>query len=539
MRTLRIPPWIIHLMLASMGLAAGGAESLSAPPALPPGSTSSGDREARGWDPAARQREIQRYIAERKTLTKLGPDGKPVATLRIQPYEWFATEPAGLIGAEMMPVILLRILPDLAVEYGEKDPEDRLQPLFGEPSDAFAKFGFWRDPRPEAKDRPLPLGFAWTAGHKDDPIPLSLSIRTCAGCHTGRVRLDDGSIRVLVGSPNTEILLHQYDIAVATFFTKHLADDKIKDFEQAILKLVDAKHTADPNYFFKDSEGYDAAEEGRQVGVFRAALGLPPERRGILASIKRAAGLKLLGVANLERVAYSKRNSPRLAAGPPGLIDSSGLGIAAFLAPAKLDAKDVLFAGATKNDVPAVWNQWTRKQWQWDGNIRDVLARNLVAALGLVGLPEEMDITANALASEFIDGLPPAPYPFAITRDDDQLRRGRALFEANCIACHQDDQHRGDGRPLPIFNDLGTDMNRARVVRPAGYEIIKKALVACYQPADLRFKLNDQEFAPNRDVDGNALLVKRFTPETRGYVAPPLDGLWARAPTCTMARCRP
>ena len=394
-------------------------------------------------------------------MTKLGPDGKPVATLRIQPYEWFATEPAGLIGAEMMPVILLRILPDLAVEYGEKDPEDRLQPLFGEPSDAFAKFGFWRDPRPEAKDRPLPLGFAWTAGHKDDPIPLSLSIRTCAGCHTGRVRLDDGSIRVLVGSPNTEILLHQYDIAVATFFAKHLADDKIKDFEQAILKLVDAKHTADPNYFFKDSEGYDAAEEGRQVGVFRAALGLPPERRGILASIKRAAGLKLLGVANLERVAYSKRNSPRLAAGPPGLIDSSGLGIAAFLAPAKLDAKDVLFAGATKNDVPAVWNQWTRKQWQWDGNIRDVLARNLVAALGLVGLPEEMDITANALASEFIDGLPPAPYPFAITRDDDQLRRGRALFEANCIACHQDDQHRGDGRPLPIFNDLGTDMNRA------------------------------------------------------------------------------
>jgi hypothetical protein len=37
-------------------------------------------------------------------------------------------------------------------------------------------------------------------------------------------------------------------------------------------------------------------------------------------------------------------------------------------------------------------------------------------------------------------------------------------------------------------------------------------------------------FEPNRGVNGDVLLIKRFTPETQGYVAPPLDGLWARAP---------
>ncbi len=513
----------ILLALAALGLAAGCSEDK-------PAATPAVDRGGLGPDRAAPRAEIERYLAEEKTLTKLGPGGEVLGTETVKPYEWFAYEPAGGIGAEMMPLILLRILPDLAVELREKDPEDPSQPLFGEPGDdALAKFGFWTDPRSEARGRPLPMGFAWTPGHKNDKVPLSLAIRTCAGCHTGRVRLDDGSIRILVGAPNTEILLHQYDTAVAGFFAKYTADDRIGNFEKTIVRLVDAKHAADPNYFFKNVAGYDADEEARQVDVFKAALGLPLEQKGILAAMRQAAGLKLLGVGNLKQVAYSKEDSPPIDGGPPGLIDSSGLGIAAFVAPAKLDPKEVLFDGAAKNDVPAVWNQWTRKQWQWDGNIRDVLARNLVAALGLVGLPEEMDITANVLASEFIDFLPPAPYPFERPREAALVERGRALFEANCVACHREDQHRGDGQPLPVF-DLGTDGNRAQVVRPAGHVIIKKVLMACYHPPDLRFKLGDKEFIPNRDVDGDALLIERFTPETQGYVAPPLDGLWARAP---------
>ena len=68
--------------------------------------------------------KVDAYLAEKKALAMIGPDGQKEGSRSIKPYEWFTAEPAGAIGAEMMPVILLRILPDLAVEFGEKDPEE-------------------------------------------------------------------------------------------------------------------------------------------------------------------------------------------------------------------------------------------------------------------------------------------------------------------------------------------------------------------------------------------------------------------------------
>jgi hypothetical protein len=49
-----------------------------------------------------------------------------------------------------------------------------------------------------------------------------------------------------------------------------------------------------------------------------------------------------------------KKNSPKLDDGPTGFIDASGFGIAIFVGPAKLDSNVVIFAGATKNDIPSV-----------------------------------------------------------------------------------------------------------------------------------------------------------------------------------------
>lgn len=472
------------------------------------------------------RREIGAYLSRTEMLVSAEPGAKPAA---IRPYDWFAVEPAGAIGAEMIPVILQRILPDLAKALGDADPEDPKTPLFGEPEDAFAKFGFWPDPRPESKGRPLPLGFSMTPGRPGGGLPLSLAVRTCAGCHTGRVRLDDGSIRVLVGAPNTELLLHQYDAALGAFFAKHLANDaETKAFADAIVKIVDAKHAADPSYFFKNAQGHDAADEARQVATFKAMLLETRAKGGVLATIAFVGNLRGTAREKLKDVAYAKPKSPDLAGGPPGLIDSSGLGLAAFVVPFGLDPKEALFAGATKNDIPSVWGQKTRKAFQWDANIRSELARNLVAALGLVGAPDKMDITRNVVISDFIDGLPPEPYPFAI--DAKKAAKGKAVYEANCLACHQPDQHREGRKPPPVFNDLGTDANRSRVVRPLGYVAIEKALAACYQPSSLAFTYMGKAYRPNDGIDGNALLVPRFAPEDQGYVAGPLDGIWARAP---------
>ncbi len=478
---------------------------------------------------AARASEIERYLNQTVRLSKLDPAGEILGSELIVPYEFYAYGPTGANGAELVPQILFRILPELAIELGEVSPEDPDEPLFGTPGDnPFAKFGFWTDPRPSARNRPLPIGFTWTPGRPGDQIPLSMSIRTCAGCHTGRVRLENGTIQVLEGAPNTEILLNQYNTTLSTFLVKYLDDDRIDQFEALIIRLVDEYHATDPNYFFKDAEGYGLVEEARQVAMFKELLGKPAEEGGILELMKRAAEVKLKSLESLATVAYHKPNAPNATGGPPGLIESSGTGIAAFVVAAGLDPTAVFSPVATKNDVPSVWNQWTRKQWQWDGNIRDVLARNLIASLGLVGRPDQMDITANTVISEFIDYLPPPIYPFEMPAPA-LIDRGRILYETNCLACHREDQRRGDGNPLTVF-DLGTDPNRAKVVTPVAFELTKASLVASFQPADLRFRIGDNEYQPNFEVDGEELLIRRFTPESQGYVAAPLDGIWARAP---------
>ena len=474
-----------------------------------------------------RLRAIAEYLDRTEKLTR--DEAGKIIPIRVKPYDWFATEPAGSVGAEMVPVILQRILPDLAKTLGDRDPEDPTLPLFGEPDANFAKFGFFADSRTGAKVRPLPIGFAWTPGLAADPLPLSITVRTCAGCHTGRVRGADGSIELLVGAPNTELLVHQYDAALGSFFLKYLGDPgRTQTLSDAIVATVDARHQADPNHFFGNLPGYDATEEARQVAVFKALLRQPAEQGGVLELIGKSANLRGAGRSKLKEVAYSKPNSPAIEGGPPGLVDSSGLGIAAFVLPFHLDPTQALYPGATKNDIPSVWDQKTRKRFQWDGNIRDELARNLVAALGLVGVPQRMDILGNIITSDFIDGLPPAPYPFAI--DHRLAKRGEAIYQANCVACHQPDQDRSGWRVPPIFSDLGTDRNRSQVVRPLGYVAIEGALAACYQPADLAFTYRGRDYKPNAEVDGNSLIVPRFAAEDQGYVAPPLDGIWARAP---------
>ena len=111
--------------------------------------------------------------------------------------------------------------------------------------------------------------------------------------------------------------------------------------------------------------------------------------------------------------------------------------------------------------------------------------------------------------------------------------RGKAIYEANCLACHQPDQHRNGYWPPPVFNDLGTDPNRSKVVTPLGYVVIEKAIAMCYQPEGLSFRYDGRDYAPNKNIDGNALLVPRFAAQDQGYVAGPLDGIWARASTFT------
>jgi mono/diheme cytochrome c family protein len=440
----------------------------------------------------------------------------------VRGFDYFANIPPGSIGVEAIPLVLFRLLPDLAERLGDRDPEFPDRPLFGAPAQNFAKFGFLSPP--DRKLKAVPLGFSWT--QPTPAMPLSIAARTCAGCHVGRVRTDDekGTIQWIWGGANTEILLHQYDAAITGFFQKHLSrPDARQRLKAEIRTLLAEKQRESTTWFFQNADGYPEGQEQFQVEPLKTDDVLDKT----LALIDTINTLRVAPRQLLHDVAYSKPNSPPIDAGPPGYIDSSGLGIAAFVT----DRAD-LFPGATKNDVPSVWNQKTRKLFQWDVNIRDTVTRNMVASLGLIGQAEKLDITANYIISDFIDNLPPAPYPFRI--DQAAALNGQAVYERNCAVCHREDQNRGGSREddPPVYL-MGTDTNRARVVTPGGFLAIRQVLVDGHQPRNLVFRYglpgHTTEVRPTV-IDPDSLLVDRTAVKDQGYVANPLDGIWARAP---------
>jgi len=69
-----------------------------------------------------RLRQIEAYLS-RTTELSLKVAGANAVPSRINPDDWFAAEPAGSIGAEMIPVILQRILPELALGLGDRPPD--------------------------------------------------------------------------------------------------------------------------------------------------------------------------------------------------------------------------------------------------------------------------------------------------------------------------------------------------------------------------------------------------------------------------------
>jgi mono/diheme cytochrome c family protein len=101
----------------------------------------------------------------------------------------------------------------------------------------------------------------------------------------------------------------------------------------------------------------------------------------------------------------------------------------------------------------------------------------------------------------YISEVQPPKYPFAV--DEASARRGQAIFESECAACHAVGGSR-TGTVIPV-DEIGTDRHRLDMWTPSS--------VAAY----------------NAYGDGHDWKFSAFR-KTDGYVSVPLDGLWLRAP---------
>jgi hypothetical protein len=405
-------------------------------------------------------------------------------------FEAMDTGSLGSATLEMIPYVVFR-------ELQEIEPA-----TFGD--DALNASGFF--PR---KDLPSGHnGIIWTdPTQADGTFQLRYMTRTCSSCHTGRVRLADGTMHLIFGGSNTEMGLHGFIGRITTTLKTNLADSSDAPAYKAFRKrILDGLASHNPDWYFGAGKvaPSDAAKEVATVSANIDA---------VLALMRTMNDRRLQSIALLQAHSYAKvPNPPSLTGGAPGLIETSGLGSVGLVPFVGVDKADsVLPPGPSKADIPAIWQIDPTGYANWDGTIRG-FARALTSSMAVVGDPAKIDLFANVKIQDFLGKLPPEPYPFSI--DEAARRRGEVTYQASCAGCHA--KPAGRNRNDLVF-DVGTDPLRAQAIDTLAAQWLTKVVMSiCPQTqAECAFG------AEGPIVDPSA---------HRGYVAGPLTGVWAVAP---------
>jgi mono/diheme cytochrome c family protein len=164
-------------------------------------------------------------------------------------------------------------------------------------------------------------------------------------------------------------------------------------------------------------------------------------------------------------------------------------------------------------DLSSLWNQSRaiRPQHNWDGDTTDAFARNLGAILTVAHEPGKIDKeSVHSVGAWTETELKPPRFPFGPI-DGALAQKGKAIFVARCGGCHgvydpQTGQLASGERSM--ITNVHTDPGRRSVLGPAAAE----SLSAYGAKHDLW--RSDAFHSDGGD----------------GYLAPPLDGIWARAP---------
>lgn len=523
----------LSFALRSLGLASGASLWIFAshgPAAASPACSSRDDLSANSTITWTDIREG--CDAERTTYRKQNPIGS----------SWFMNAGNGFTG---VPYLLQRVLPDLAPE------------IWGPNDENFGRFGFLSDPEDKSRPLPLGLGIASTAGRPLDaggnPLGeidfakpgLDVVTLACGACHVGQVQTPDRSA-VVEGAPNTKMDVRKwrdaYSRTVAVYFS---TPEKIKASAERIAAIIDAK----PGGYF-----YPPAYFG-QPGFLNFTPNVESDQRaavkkslvGILATFACGTVQREAGIELQKQTSYGNWNAPGFSGFSTGQQDGSGdlifqLLVAKAMPPGECQPnaagglnrnfdvtafKDSFHPEippfATITDIPSVWNQQARARAQWDGSVKMAFWRNIAAQLPIVGDPSKIDLVNTGVVANFLDGLPPAPYPFDV--DMASAARGEALFKENCAVCH-----RPHNDTIYQFRDIGTDMNRAAVLNGAAFQLFAAGFQASCHDQDFLYRIpTGEEVRPCR-MAGEDVITARTTPADQGYVAEMLDGVWARAP---------
>ena len=157
-------------------------------------------------------------------------------------------------------------------------------------------------------------------------------------------------------------------------------------------------------------------------------------------------------------------------------------------------------------DAPAWWNYAKRERIYVDGfgkkNARTLMQFALVPQNGPAKLHQWESDFDDIVA--YIESVKAPKYPFPV--DAELARVGKGVFRKACTKCHGTYGARPTypTKDVPI-DDVGTDRARFDAITPAERKIYSDSWLSEYDP-------------------------KGIVTNPQGYVAPPLDGIWASAP---------
>ena len=466
------------------------------------------------WQQFRQQRlsEIEKFIAENKVS-----------------YDRFADFPVSQ--TDGVPYIMLKLLPIVAPG------------LWPDNDNFLSVIGLFKDERNPSYPIARGIGFSGLSRSLDKEV-VDVASFTCGGCHIGRVRNDDGKIEYLDGGINSEFNTVGFRKRMVDTFDKLTTGikgeaEKEKKLAAIFLQALQKVEKNRPGYFYNnyqfEERHFDTNYEQQQIALFKAQA-----NKLIPAYSKRIrevySGWKTLVEKNY------KSAEKEMMMGFGGMEDAISFNsVDAYL---NLEKKPVisLFSGlaladyAAVTDIMAVWDQQKRNpRWneskddlidgggQWNGHIPLLIYKNIAAQLTL-GV-NNIDIQVSAFSEILLDKLPAPAYPFDV--DSDLANKGKALFEKNCLACHQDNNGK-------VYKNIGTHKGRAKI---AG-KIITTGAVSGFTDVcspDLVIEMFGKDTKPCGSYKGVSLKGKDKLAMTRpsrheGYNALPLIGIWAQAP---------
>jgi mono/diheme cytochrome c family protein len=153
-------------------------------------------------------------------------------------------------------------------------------------------------------------------------------------------------------------------------------------------------------------------------------------------------------------------------------------------------------------DIVALWNFRPRRDFglHWDGLNTSLKEIFLNSGIGNGASNRTIDLKSLDRIQQWVLDLKPAAYPYEINRE--LAGRGERIFAAQCAGCHAFGAEKV-GRPIPLAR-IGTDRHRLD-------------------------SWSEEAAAAFNNLDDYRWRYTHFR-KTDGYVAVPLDGIWARAP---------